>query len=100
MAEILISSQTWNKSQFQQMCGASLDEMQCSGSGGVRWPYEPYTVGETAREEERIIRALYCGSSKNIHRLSAIAGSDNIVGIPLQLRSRSALKDTNTILAI
>ena len=44
MAEILISSRTWNKPQFKQMCGETLDEMQCSGSGGVIWPYEPYTV--------------------------------------------------------
>jgi len=31
MAEILISNRTWNKPQFKQMCGESLDEMQCSG---------------------------------------------------------------------
>jgi hypothetical protein len=81
MAEILISSQTWNKPQFKQMCGESLDEMQCSGSGGVMWPYTPYTVGQTTREEERIIRALNCGSPRNIHQLSATAGQNNIVGI-------------------
>ncbi len=81
MAEILISNRTWNKPQFKQMCGESLDEMQCSGSGGVMWPYEPYTVGQTTQEEERIIRALYCGSPRNIHKLSAAAGQGNIVGI-------------------
>jgi len=41
MAEILISNRTWDKPQFKQMCGESLDEMQCSGSCGVMWPYEP-----------------------------------------------------------
>ena len=81
MAEILISSQTWNKPQFKQMCSESLDEMQCSGSGGVMWPYEPYTVGQTTNMEARILRALYCGSPQNIHKLSAAAGQDNIVGI-------------------
>ena len=81
MAEILISNRTWNKPQFKQMCGESLDEMQCSGSGGVMWPYEPYTVGQTTDMEARILRALYCGSPQNIHKLSAAAGQDNIVGI-------------------
>ncbi len=81
MAEILISSQAWNKPQFKQMCGESLNEMQCSGSGGVMWPYTPYTVGQTTPEEERVIRALYCGRSQNIHKLSATVGQDNIVGI-------------------
>ncbi len=81
MAEILISSQSWNKPQFKQMCGESLNEMQCSSSEGVMWPYEPCTVGQTTREEERIIRALYCGNPQNIHKLSATAGQENIVGL-------------------
>ncbi len=91
MAEILISSQTWNKPQFKQMCSESLDEMQCSGSGGVMWPYEPYTVGQTTNMEARILRALYCGSPRNIHKLSAAAGQDNIVGIS---KAMTMLHDT------
>ena len=81
MAEILISNRTWDKPQFKQMCSESLDEMQCGGSSGVMWPYEPYTVGQTTNEEARILRALYCGSPRNIHKLSAAAGQDNIIGI-------------------
>ncbi len=82
MAEILISNRTWNKPQFKQMCGESLDEMQCSGSCGVMWPYEPYTVGKTTHNEELILRALrYGGNPRNIHKLSAVAGQSNIVGI-------------------
>ncbi|MCF6261263.1 MAG: hypothetical protein L3J98_14055 [Gammaproteobacteria bacterium] len=82
MAEILISNRTWDKPQFKQMCGESLDEIQCSGSCGVMWPYEPYTVGKTTHNEELILRALrYGGSPRNIHKLSATTGQDNIVGI-------------------
>jgi len=45
------------------------------------WPYKPYTVGQITAEEERIMSVLYCGSLENIHKLTATAGSDNIVGI-------------------
>ena len=81
MAEILISNRAWNKPQFKAMCGVSLDEMQCSGSGGVMWPYEPYIAGQASYTEERILRALYCGSPQNIHALTATVGQDNIAGI-------------------
>ncbi len=82
MAEILISNRTWDKPQFKQMCGESLDEMQCSGSCGVMWPYEPYTVGKTTHNEELILRALrHEGNPQNMHTLSSSLGEDNIVGI-------------------
>ncbi|VAW85988.1 hypothetical protein MNBD_GAMMA18-131 [hydrothermal vent metagenome] len=55
------------------------------------WPHEPYTVGETTDEEARILRALYCGSPRNIHKLSAAAGQDNIVGIS---KAMTMLHDT------
>jgi len=78
MAEILISNQTWDKPQFKQMCGESLEK--CNAQW-IRWPYEPYTVGQTTGEEEHIIRALGMGNVNHIHKLSATAGQDNIVGI-------------------
>jgi len=97
MAEILISNRAWNKPQFKQMCGESLDEMQCSGSGGVMWPYEPYTVGQTSYNEELILRALrnnHC--PQNIHALSSALGEDNIVGVS---DATVKLHDTTSALA-
>jgi len=82
MAEILISSRTWNKPQFKQMCGKPLDEMQCSGSNGVMLPYKPYTVGQTTYNEELILRALRNNNCpQNIHALSSALGEDHIVGV-------------------
>jgi len=41
-----------------------------------------YTVGKTTHNEELILRTLrYGGSPRNIHKLSATAGQNNIVGI-------------------
>jgi len=97
MAEILISNRAWNKPQFKQMCGESLDEMQCSGSDGVMWPYEPYTVGQTSYNEELILRALrnnHC--PQNIHALSSALGEDNIVGVS---DATVKLHDTTSALA-
>ncbi len=97
MAEILISNQTWNKSQFKQMCGESLDDMLCCGQDGVMWPYEPYTIGKTTPEDKQIISALrYGGNPRNLHQLSATVGEDNIVGVG---ESMVMLHDTTAAMA-
>ncbi|MCF6237083.1 MAG: hypothetical protein L3J70_12045 [Gammaproteobacteria bacterium] len=82
MTEILISNQAWNKPNFKRMCGESLEELQCNGQHGIMWPYEPYTIGQTTREEMDIIRVLNCGDiPRNLHSLSRTTGQDNIVGV-------------------
>jgi len=97
MAEILISNRTWNKPQFKQMCGKSLDEMQCSGSDGVMLPYKPYTVGQTTYNEELILRALRNNNCpRNIHALSSALKEDNIVGVS---EAMVKLHDTTPVLA-
>jgi len=50
------------------------------------WPYEPYIAGPTSYTEKRILRALYCGSPRNIHALTAV-GQDHIVGISKSMES-------------
>jgi len=97
MAEILISSRTWNKPQFKQMCGKPLDEMQCSGSDGVMFPYKPYTVGQTTYNEELILRALRNNNCpQKIHALSSALGENNIVGVS---DAMVKLHDTTSVLA-
>lgn len=81
MAEILISNRTWDKPQFKQMCGESLDEMRCRASYGVMWPYQPCTIGQTTHDEKQILRTLHRGNPRNIHKLSATTGQDNIIDI-------------------
>jgi len=97
MAEILISNRAWNKPQFKQMCGKTLDEMQCSGSDGVMLPYKPYTVGQTTYNEELILRALRNNNCpRNIHALSSALREDNIVGVS---DAMVKLHDTTSVLA-
>ena len=103
MAEILISNQIWNKPQFKQVCGKSLDDMLCCGQGGVMWPYEPYTIGKTTPEDKQIISALRYGGNprnprnpRNLHQLSATVGEDNIVGVG---EAMVMLHDTTAVMA-
>jgi len=96
MAEILISNRAWHRAQLKQMCGESLDELQCYGPDGVMWPYKPYTIGQTTHKEEQIIRALHCRTPQNIHQLSATAGQENIVGVS---EAMTKLHDTTAAMA-
>ena len=41
----------------------------------------PYTIGQTTREETRIIDTLNCGNTQNMYKLSSTVGQDNVVGV-------------------
>ncbi len=97
MAEIRISKQTWNKPQFKQMCGESLDDMLCCGQGGAMWPYEPYTLDMTTPEDRQIISTLRNGGNLcNLHKLSTTVGEDNIIGVG---EAMTMLHDTTAAVA-
>jgi len=96
MAEILISSQIYNDRQFRQICGEPLEELHCNGQHGVMWAYRPYTVGRITPADAGFIRPLLCGNPRNLHRLSATLGQDNVVGVS---KAMVALRDTTAALA-
>ena len=96
MTEILISSQIYNKPQFRQMCGEPLEELYCNGQHGVIWAYRPYTIGRITPADGGLITPLLCGNPRNIHKLSATLGQDNVVGVS---KAMMALRDTTAALA-
>ena len=96
MTEILISSQIYNKPQFRQMCGEPLEDLYCNGQHGVMWAYQPYTIGRITPADGGLITPLLCGNPRNIHRLSATLGQDNVVGVS---KAMMALRDTTAALA-
>ncbi|VAW84679.1 hypothetical protein MNBD_GAMMA18-1216 [hydrothermal vent metagenome] len=96
MTEILISSQIYNDLQFRQMCGETLKDLQCNGQHGVMWAYKPYIIGRLTPAEAGLIPPLLCGNPRNIHRLSATLGQDNVVGVS---KAMMTLRDTTAALA-
>ncbi len=96
MTEILISSQIYNKPQFRQMCGEPLEDLHCNGQHGVMWAYKPYIIGRITPAEAGLITPLLCGNPRNLHKLSATLGQDNVVGVS---KAVVALRDTTAALA-
>ena len=96
MTEMLISSQIYNKPQFRQMCGEPLEDLYCNGQHGVIWAYRPYTIGRITPADGGLITPLLCGNPRNIHKLSATLGQDNVVGVS---KAMMTLRDTTAALA-
>ncbi len=96
MTEILISSQIYNDRQFRQICGEPLEDLHCNGQHGVIWAYKPYIIGRLTPAEVGLIPPLLCGNPRNIHKLSATLGQDNVVGVS---KAVVALRDTTAALA-